>query len=74
MSAVLMIMGGLDDLITDKVLDIKSFWWFLGNLTIIITYLSLIKKDVIAFKDVEKLRIQAKVDIKKINDLYNGNK
>lgn len=74
MSAILMAMGGVEDLITNQILGIKSFWWFLGNVCVIITYLYLIKKDVVTFKDVEKLRAQTKSDIKKLNSLYNENK
>ena len=56
LSSVLMIAGGIDDLLTVEVLVAKSSWWLFANIFIIALYLDLIYKDVRMKKDVDNLK------------------
>lgn len=66
LASVLMIAGGIDDIINTSVLIEKSSWWLYANIFIITLYLDLIYKDVKMKKEVESLKDKMKADFKEI--------
>ena len=66
LASVLMIAGGIDDLLTVDVLIAKSSWWLFANIFIIALYLDLIYKDVSMKKDVDNMKEKMKADFKEI--------
>ena len=66
LASVLMIAGGIDDIINTSVLIEKSAWWLYANIFIIALYLDLIYKDVKMKKEVESLKDKMKADFDEI--------
>ena len=66
LASVLMIAGGIDDLMNATVLVEKSSWWLFANLFIIALYFDLIYKDVKINKEVNNLKDKMKADFDEI--------
>lgn len=60
-SSVLMISSGADDLVNNQFLHEKSFLWFVGNMSIIATYLNMIRNS-LRFYDGLKVHLAEFID------------